>query len=142
MQRVPVFPIPGDGKYLRQPLYGGDFADIVASAIGSEITGAYNITGMERIDYIDLIRLVKDATGARTRIQKIPYSLFSVLLRTNALFDKNPAFTAKQLEALVTPDVFEVIDWPAIFNVRATPLKEALETTFRDATYSNVALDF
>lgn len=142
MQRVPVFPIPGDGKYLRQPLYGGDFADIVASAIGSEITGAYNITGMERIDYIDLIRLVKDATGARTRIQKIPYSLFSVLLRTNALFDKNPPFTAKQLEALVTPDVFEVIDWPAIFNVRATPLKEALETTFRDATYSNVALDF
>lgn len=25
MERAPVFPIPGDGKYLRQPLYGGDF---------------------------------------------------------------------------------------------------------------------
>ena len=142
MQRTPVFPIPGDGKYLRQPLYGGDFADIIASAIGSEITGAYNVTGMERIDYIDLIRLVKDAVGARARIQKVPYSLFSLMLKTNALFDKNPPFTAKQLEALVTPDVFEVIDWPGIFNVRATPLKEALETTFRDPTYSNVALDF
>jgi nucleoside-diphosphate-sugar epimerase len=142
MQRVPIFPIPGNGKYLRQPLYGGDFADIVASAIGSEITGAYNITGMERIDYIDLIRLVKDAVGSRAHIQKVPYTLFSILLRTNALFDKNPPFTAKQLEALVTPDVFEVIDWPAIFNVRATPLKKALETTFRDPTYSNVALDF
>jgi nucleoside-diphosphate-sugar epimerase len=142
MQRVLVFPIPGDGKYLRQPLYGGDFADIIASAIGSEITGAYNITGQERIDYIDLIRLVRDAVGCRTRIQKIPYPLFSILLKMNALFDKNPPFTAKQLEALVTPDVFEVIDWPAIFNVRATPLKEALEATFRDPTYSNVALDF
>lgn len=142
MQRVPVFPIPGNGKYLRQPLYAGDFADIVASAIGSEIIGAYNITGMERIDYIDLIRLVKDAVGSRARIQKVPYTLFSVLLRTNALFDKNPPFTAKQLEALVTPDVFEVIDWPAIFNVRATPLKNALETTFRDPTYSEIALDF
>ena len=142
MQRTPVFPIPGDGKYLRQPLYGGDFADIIASAIGSEITGAYNITGMERIDYIDLIRLVKDAVSARARIQKVPYSLFSFMLKTNALFDKNPPFTAKQLEALVTPDVFEVIDWPAIFKVRATPLKEALETTFRDPTYGNVALDF
>lgn len=142
MQRVPVFPIPGNGKYLRQPLYGGDFADIVASAIGSEITGIYNITGMERIDYIDLIRLVKDAVRSRARIQKVPYTLFSILLRTNALFDKNPPFTSKQLEALVTPDVFEVIDWPAIFKVRATPLKEALETTFRDPTYSDVALDF
>jgi hypothetical protein len=34
------------------------------------------------------------------------------MLKVNALFDKNPAFTIKQLEALVTPDVFEVIDWP------------------------------
>src|SRR5277367_1369178 len=59
MQRTPVFPIPGNGKYLRQPLYGGDFAAIVASAVQSEITCAYNITGQERIDYIDLIRAVK-----------------------------------------------------------------------------------
>ena len=58
------------------------------------------------------------------------------------MFDKNPAFTVKQLEALVTPDVFEVIDWPAIFNVRATPLCEALNATFRDPTYSGVTLEF
>ncbi len=25
MQKVPVFPIPGNGKFLRQPLYAGDF---------------------------------------------------------------------------------------------------------------------
>ena len=25
MCRVPVFPIPGSGEYLRQPLYVGDF---------------------------------------------------------------------------------------------------------------------
>jgi nucleoside-diphosphate-sugar epimerase len=142
MERAPVFPIPGNGKYLRQPLYGGDFADIIASAIGSGITGAYNITGQERIDYIDLIRLVRDAVGARTRIQKVPYSLFWFMLKANALFDKNPPFTAKQLQALVTPDIFEVINWPAVFNVRATPLKEALETTFRDPIYSDIALDF
>jgi nucleoside-diphosphate-sugar epimerase len=142
MQRVPVFPVPGDGRFLRQPLYCGDFVGIVASALESEINGAYNITGLERIDYIDLVRALKTATGARTHIQKIPYSLFWLLLKANALFDKNPAFTTKQLEALVTPDVFEVIDWPAIFGVRATPLQEALEVTFRDPSYSKVALDF
>ena len=26
----------------------------------------------------------------------------------------------------MTPDVFEVIDWPGIFGVKATPLTEAL----------------
>jgi len=63
-------------------------------------------------------------------------------VRANALIDKDPAFTVKQLQALVTPDIFEVIDWPAIFNVRATPLAEALNATFRDPTYSTVTLDF
>ena len=142
MQKTPVFPIPGDGRYLRQPLFAGDFCSIIASALQTEITGAYNITGQERIDYIDLIRLLKEATGARTRIQKIPYGLFSLLLKANALVDKNPAFTAKQLEALVTPDVFEVIDWPGIFGVDSTPLKQAFEITFQDPVYSKVALDF
>jgi len=72
----------------------------------------------------------------------IPYRLFWLLLKTYALFNKNPAFTAKQLEALVTPDVFEVIDWPGVFGVRATPMQEALNITFRDPNYSQVALDF
>src|SRR6202789_4249885 len=142
MQRVPVFPVPGDGRFLRQPLYAGDFSDIIASAIETEITGAYNITGMERIDYIDLIRLLKEATGAKARIQKLPYRLFWLLLKMNAVWDKNPPFTARQLEALVTPDVFEVIDWPGIFGVRSTPLKEAFYSTFRDTVYSKVTLEF
>jgi nucleoside-diphosphate-sugar epimerase len=142
MQKVPVFPVPGTGRYLRQPLYVGDFAAIVTSSIENEITGQYNITGQERIDYIDLMRMVKDAVNARARIQPTPYWLFWVLLKANAILDRNPAFTTKQLEALVTPDVFEVIDWPGIFNVRATPLQEALRATFCDPTYSKVALEF
>lgn len=142
MQRVPVFPIPGNGRFLRQPLYAGDFCDVITSSLEREITGTYNITGQERIDYIDLIRAVKKATGAKARIIKIPYRVFWLLLKTNSLWDKNPAFTARQLEALVTPDVFEVIDWPGIFGVRGTPLQEALNATFQDPTYSKVVLDF
>jgi nucleoside-diphosphate-sugar epimerase len=142
MQKVPIFPIPGSGKYLRQPLFAGDFCDIIVSAIESEKTGAYNITGQERIDYIDLIRAVKKATGAKAHIQRIPYSLFWSLLKINAIFDRDPAFTTGQLAALVTPDVFEVIDWSSIFNIRATPLQEALNKTFRDPLYSHITLDF
>ena len=142
MQKVPVFPIPSSGKFLRQPLFAGDFCDVIASAIDKEMTGAYNITGQERIDYIDLIRAVKKATGAKAHIQTIPYGLFWSLLKVNALFDRNPAFTVGQLKALVTPDVFEVIDWPTIFGIRATPLQEALDKTFRDPVYSGITLDF
>jgi len=142
MQRAPIFPIPGSGRYIRQPLYVGDFCDIIIAAIRREITGAYNISGQEHIHYIDLIREVKNATGSRTRIQKVPYSVFWLLLTTYGMFDRNPPFTTKQLRALVTPDMFEVIDWPGIFGVRATPLGAALEETFRHPLYSHVVLDF
>lgn len=142
MERVPVFPIPGHGRYLRQPLYVADFCNIIVASINRKITGAYNISGQERIDYIDLIGAMKRATGAKATIVRIPYGLFAVLLRVYAMFDKNPPFTEKQLEALTTPDVFEVIDWPGIFGVAATPLETALEETFRHPVYSAIALQF
>lgn len=143
MGKSPVFPIPGDGKYIRQPLYGGDFCDVIISAVLSPKPGEiYNISGQDKVYYVDLIKAVKDAAGAQTRIVNIPYGLFWGLLKTYALFDKDPPFTTKQLEALVTPDEFEVIDWPGIFGVKATGLNEALEETFRHPVYSKVSLEF
>jgi nucleoside-diphosphate-sugar epimerase len=142
MQKAPVFPIPGDGRYLRQPLYAGDFCDIIMACIAQRITGAYNISGLERIDYIDLMRAVKEAVGARSAIVRVPYRLFWLMLYVYGLFDHDPPFTTKQLEALATPDVFEEIGWPKIFGVRATPLRDALNETFRDPVYSRIVLEF
>ena len=142
MKRVPVFPVPGHGRYLRQPLFVGDFCDIIVAAIEQRVTGAYDISGQERIDYIDLVREMRRASGATTPIVRIPYRLFAGLLRSYALFSSNPPFTNSQLRALVTPDVFDVIDWPGIFGVHATPLGEALDQTFRHPVYSDIALQF
>ncbi|WP_445492848.1 NAD-dependent epimerase/dehydratase family protein [Rhodopseudomonas sp. RCAM05734] len=143
MQKTPVFPIPGSGEYARQPLFAGDLCDIIMSCIERRPNGeAYNISGLEKITYIDLMRAVKSVTGARTAIVKIPYGLFHGLLSLYAMFDRDPPFTTKQLEALVTPDIFEVIDWPGIFSVSPTPLNVALRTTFQDPKYSKIVLEF
>ena len=72
MQRAPIFPVPGDGRYLRQPLYVGDFCNIIISCIERPVSGqSFNISGQEKIDYIDLIKAVKAATKSRT-----PWSAF------------------------------------------------------------------
>lgn len=143
MQKVPLFPVPGDGRYLRQPLFVGDFCEIIAACLDRPHHGqAFNITGLERVDYIDLMRAVKASTGAKAPIVKIPYGLFWLLLKIYGFVDKNPPFTVSQLKALVTPDVFEVIGWPEIFGVTPTPLKAALDIAFRDPTYSQIALEF
>jgi nucleoside-diphosphate-sugar epimerase len=143
MQKVPVFPIPGDGRYMRQPLYVGDFCRIILSCIERRPAGeVYNISGLEKVDYVDIIRQIRNATGARARLVHIPVGLFGALLRTWALFDSNPPFTADQLRALVAHDEFEVIDWPGIFGIRATPFGAAIAETFRDPEYSHVVLQF
>jgi uncharacterized protein YbjT (DUF2867 family) len=143
MHKVPLFPIPGDGRYMRQPLYAGDFSNIIMSCLESRIAGqVYNITGLEEIDYIDIIRTIRTATGAKCLLLNIPYGLFRALLKTWALFDDTPPFTADQLKALVARDEFEVIDWPGIFQVRPTPFAEAINATFRHPVYSKVILEF
>lgn len=143
MKKVPVFPVPGHGRYMRQPLYVGDFCSVIISCIENRITdGVFNISGHERVDYIDIIREIRRATGARTAIVKIPYSLFHALLWLWGRFDANPPFTTQQLAALVAKDEFEVIDWPGIFGVRCTPFAEAIRETFCDPTYGRVVLEF
>lgn len=143
MTRVPVFPVPGDGKFIRQPLYAGDFCNVIISAIENPRPGeAYDISGREKLHYIDLIAKLRSAIGAKTPIVKVPYSLFAAMLRTYGLVDKNPPFTVKQLEALVTPDEFEIIDWPAIFGVEPTSLSTALAETHQHPVYSKVILEF
>jgi len=143
MAKVPVFPVPGNGRFMRQPLYVGDFCNVIISCIEKDIrTGIFNITGHEQVDYIDIIRQIKRATRAKARIVKVPYGLFYALLWTWALFDKKPPFTTQQLKALVARDEFEVIDWPGIFGVRSTPFAEAIDETFNDPVYGKIALEF
>ena len=143
MKKVPVFPIPGHGRYMRQPLYAGDFCNIIVSCIENRIaSGIYNISGLEKIDYIDIIREIKRATGSGTPIVKIPYSAFYAALWVWGLFDKNPPFTTQQLAALVAKDEFEVIDWPGIFGVPCTPFAAAIHETFNHPEYSHVTLEF
>ncbi len=142
MGKVPVFPVPGDGRFRRQPLYAGDFSNVIMSCLEHRTTGTHNISGLETLDYIDLIRALKKATGAKARIVKIPYGLFHTMLKTYALIDKDPPFTTQQLAALVTPELFEVIDWPAIFGVMPTPLAVAFHETFNDPRFSSVVLEF
>jgi nucleoside-diphosphate-sugar epimerase len=142
MKRAPLFPVPGNGRYLRQPLYVGDFCDIVIACLKQREIGQFSISGQERINYIDLIRLVREASGAKAPIVKIPYSVFHLILQAYALVNNDPPFTTKQLKALATPDVFEVTDWPKIFGVQSTPLVNAMQETFCDPRFSSVALEF
>ncbi|WFU12173.1 NAD-dependent epimerase/dehydratase family protein (plasmid) [Rhizobium sp. CB3090] len=142
MDRTAIFPIPGNGKFIRQPLYVGDFAAIIASSLASRKTGTFDISGREQIYYGDLIKLIHDIVKPKAKIVHIPYGLFWALLFIYGKFSKIPPFTTSQLEALVIPETFPVIDWENTFGITATPLRQAVSETFLDPRYAGIVLDF
>lgn len=141
MARTPVFPIPGDGRFMRQPLYERDFCRCIVRCIERQPDGAvYDVVGETRIDYVDIIRTIKRVKGLRTLIVPIPIGLFAFLLRTYALFSRRPPFTADQLEALSAGDDFHGVDTEATFGVRQTPFEEAIRESYCDPRYGGVVL--
>jgi nucleoside-diphosphate-sugar epimerase len=142
MAKTPVFPVPGDGRFSRQPLYVADFCNIIKTCIEKRISGTYNISGLAKINYIDLIKMIRETLQIKTPIINVPYPFFWSLLKAYGLIDRNPPFTTAQLKAFTTPDDFEVINWPNIFDVIPTPLEVAIKQTFLDPQYAKCMLEF
>jgi len=141
MARTPVFPIPGDGRFMRQPLYERDFCRCIAKCVETEPEGqVFDIVGDTRVDYVDIIRTIKRVKKLRTLIIHIPIGFFAFLLRTFSLFSSKPPFTADQLKALSAGDDFTGIDTNAVFGVRQTPFEEAIRESYTDPRYSHIVL--
>lgn len=141
MEQTPVFPIPGNGKYLRQPLYGRDVAKVIISAMKKRLNNKiYNVIGYEEVDYIDIVREIKKVKRLKTLILKIPYSLFYLLMKVYSIFSKKPPFTTSQLKALTAGDYFKSDSWQEDFDVKQTPFKVAINETFNDDKYSKIIL--
>ena len=66
MAKIPVFPIPSHGRFMRQPLYVGDFCNIIIIAMFKQPQNEiFNITGREKIDYVDIIKAIKHTLGLK-----------------------------------------------------------------------------
>jgi nucleoside-diphosphate-sugar epimerase len=141
MARTPVFPIPGDGRFMRQPLYERDFCRCIVRCIETEPDGqVFDIVGETRVDYVDIIRTIKRVKNLRTLILHIPIGFFAFLLRTYSLFSNKPPFTADQLKALSAGDDFKGVDTEAVFGVRQTPFEAAIRESYTDPRYSHIVL--
>lgn len=141
MEKTPIFPIPGHGRYLRQPLYNKDFCRIIVHCLEQQPNGTiYDIVGNTVITYIDIIRTIKQVKRSKTLILPIPYNVFKWLLKVYAIFSRYPPFTADQLEALTAGDYFTGVDTEKTFGITQTPFLQAMSETFCDEKYSTIVL--
>lgn len=137
IERFPIFPMPGSGRYMRQPLYVMDMCRIILSCIKKGPTNkVHNIIGLERIDYIDLIKIIAREKGLKRVYMKIPLPLFGLMMKFYAFITRKPPFTADQMKALVAGDEFPIEDWQKRFGVKYTPFETAIRETFNSPYYN------
>jgi nucleoside-diphosphate-sugar epimerase len=130
MARSPLFPIPGDGRFVRQPIYVADFCRIIAVCMEKQPENdVYDLAGSEQIDYIDIIREIKRVLRLRTPIVHLPIPLFRALLNLSQLLLKEPPFTSDQLNAITVGDRFFGLNMQQEFGVAPTPFARGIRET-------------
>jgi uncharacterized protein YbjT (DUF2867 family) len=73
LRRFPVFLVPGDGHYRVQPVAAEDVADVCVGAARSDAAAVEcDAAGPAAYSYEQLVRLIRAATGARSRIVHAP----------------------------------------------------------------------
>ena len=131
MQKHAFFPIPGKGKFIRQPLYLGDFCSIILACCKKRYKNIeYDVTGAEKISYVDLMREIAKAKSLKRTFVKVPVPVFAAAMQAWALATRKPMFTKDQLKALVAGDVFRVDPWWKKFGVKPTRLHAGLRKVF------------
>jgi len=137
LERVPVLPIPGDGQYLRQPLYVLDLCRIVLRALERGPSGAaHDIIGHERIPFVELLRTIARERRLASLVLPVPLPPFAAALQAWGWLTRRPNFTREQLEALTAGDDFPVTDWPAQFGVAYTPFLNGLREMYASPRYA------
>jgi nucleoside-diphosphate-sugar epimerase len=131
MEKIPIIPMPGSGKYIRQPLFVEDLCKIILTLIERKLKNqTWNIIGREKIYYIDVLKMIAKAKGLRRIFIPIPLFIFGFLLKLYGFIMRKPMFTKEQMKALVAGDIFEVQNWWDEFDVEYTSLEKGIWKTW------------
>ena len=68
LRRLPLFVIPGDGRYTLQPIAAEDVAELSVEAAGSDEPRGFDAAGPDVFSFEELVRLVREAVGSKARI--------------------------------------------------------------------------
>ncbi|MEO8499802.1 MAG: NAD-dependent epimerase/dehydratase family protein [Vicinamibacteria bacterium] len=131
MEKFPLIPIPGDGRYLRQPLHVADLCSVIERVLDIEPEGsALNIIGHDRIPFIDLLRKIRQVRRLKCLLLPTPMVIFRAALGVQRLFLRRQLFTTQQLEALTAGDDFPVENWSEVFSVSVRSFASTAEEVY------------
>jgi len=101
LKRMPLFVVPGSGRYLVQPVAAEDVAELCVEAGLAEEQLLLEAAGADVFTFEELVRLVRSAIGARPRIVHGRPRLALALCRGLELLARDTVLTRDELESLM-----------------------------------------
>lgn len=125
--KFPFFPIPGNGKWPRQPIYIDDMCFLIISLINDfPVNQIYSINGKEAIYFKDMIKAVLDEVDGFHFRLFLPVSVFKFSMMFYQKISGNEEFTTDQVDSLTAEEVFPDYAWWDEFNIKPTSFQEGV----------------
>jgi uncharacterized protein YbjT (DUF2867 family) len=102
LRHMPVFVVPGDGRYLVQPIHVDDLADICVGAAHGQSDVIIDAAGPDAISFETLVRAIRDAVSRRTPIVHASPAVMEALARALGLVVRDVVLTADEIRGLTS----------------------------------------
>lgn len=101
VRHFPVFAIPGDGRYRIRPIYVEDMARLLANAVEQKENAVLDAVGPETYTFEELVRLIANKLGLRTRIAHAPMAAAYLATRVAGWFVGDVVLTWEEYKGLM-----------------------------------------
>jgi NADH dehydrogenase len=101
LRRFPIFFIPGDGKYGIQPIHIEDLAELAVQGVYSKENYVVDAVGPDAYTFKDLVKLVRDAIGAKSLLISMPPRLALLAAQFLSLFVNDVILTPEEVDGLM-----------------------------------------
>ena len=100
LRHIPLFAIPGDGRYPVQPVHIEDLARICLQAREADSDLIVDAAGPETLSFAELVHAVRLATGSRAPILHLPPIAMAAAARALGLLVGDVVLTAHEIKGL------------------------------------------
>ena len=101
LRQLHVFAVPGDGRYPVRPTHVEDLADLMVSLGSSEESVVRNAGGPEIFEFGELVRLIRDAVGAKALVVDLPKAVVLPLIHVVNRLTGDVTLHREELDALM-----------------------------------------
>lgn len=101
LRRLPLFGIPGDGRFLVQPVHVDDVADVCVRLGAAADRVDVDAAGPETLSFNELVNAVRGAVRSRALVVHLPVPLVLAATRTLGLIVRDVVLTRDEIRELM-----------------------------------------